>query len=246
MKIDLTGKVALVTGAAGGIGKAVVASLLAAGAQVVAEDINPAVAALALPNRVATITGAVAVAQTAQAAVRLAETTFEGLDILINCAGRSLPRAFLETTEDEWDNLLADNVKGAFLHAQAAVPALILRGGGTIVNVSSISGEVGLPNLVAYCTSKGAVNLFTKSLALELAPHYIRVNAVAPGVVETSILDSLVANGRQSLRDSGAQAPLGRVGQPEEIARVILFLASAESSFMTGSVTIVDGGYTAE
>lgn len=240
------GKVALVTGAAGGIGRAVVASLLAAGAQVVAEDRNPAVAELASPGRIVTVEGAVAVAQTAHDAVALAEATFGGLDILINCAGRSLPRAFLETTEQEWDSLLADNVKGAFLHAQAAVPALIRRGGGTIVNVSSISGEVGLPNLVAYCASKGAVNLFTKSLALELAPQRIRVNAVAPGVVETPILDGFVPDGRQSLRDSGEQTPLGRAGQPEEIARIILFLAAAESSFMTGSVTVADGGYTAE
>ena len=246
MKIDLTGKTALVTGAAGGIGRAVVAGLLAAGARVVAEDLNPAVQELAQPGRVAALVGAVALAQTARAAVALAEATFGGLDILINCAGRTLPRPFLETTEDEWDHLLADNVKGAFLHAQAAVPALQRRGGGAIVNVSSVSGEVGFLNLVAYCASKGALNMFTKSLALDLAPLHIRVNAVAPGIIETPILDGFVPDGRQALREAGAQAPMGRAGQPTEIANVILFLAAAEASFLTGAIVQADGGYTAE
>ena len=110
----------------------------------------------------------------------------------------------------------------------------------------SISGIVGIANLIAYCTSKGAVTLFTKSLAVELAPKNIRVNAVAPGVIETSILDALTPDGREILRNEGAKQPIGRAGQPEEIANVILFLASSMSSFMTGSIVVADGGYTAK
>ena len=246
MKIDLTGKVALVTGAAGGIGRAAVAALLDAGACVVAEDRDPAVAELAaLGPGVATLVGEVARAATAQAAVALAETRFGGLDILLNNAGRSLPKPFADLTEADWDDLLADNVKGMFLHAQAALPALRRRGGGAIVNTSSVSGQVGFPNLVAYCASKGAVDAFTRSLALELAPHNIRVNAVAPGVVETPILDQLVADGRQALREAGAREPLGRAGQPAEIAALLLLLAAPAASFMTGAIVPVDGGYTA-
>ncbi len=246
MKIDLTGKVALVTGAAGGIGRAVVAALLDAGASVVAEDLNPAVQELEqLSPRVASLCGPVADTGTAQAAVALAEARFGGVDILINNAGRTLPKALADTTDAEWDSLMADNVKGMFVHVREALPSLRRRGNSTIINTSSISGVVGLPNLVAYCASKGAVNQFTKSLALELAPHGIRVNAVAPGVIDTPILDPFGAGGRQSLQEAGAKEPLGRAGQPEEIANVILFLAAPQASFMTGAVVLADGGYTA-
>lgn len=246
MNIDLTGKVALVTGAAGGIGRAVVAALLEAGASVVAEDLNPAVRELEqLSPRLVSVQGPVADTATAQAAVALAEATFGGLDILINNAGRTFPKALADTTDAEWDGLMADNVKGMFVHAREALPSLRRRGGGAIVNTSSVSGVVGMPNLVAYSASKGAVNQFTKSLALELAPHCIRVNAVAPGVIDTPILDLFGANGRQALQEAGANEPLGRAGQPDEIANVILFLASPQASFMTGTIVLADGGYTA-
>jgi NAD(P)-dependent dehydrogenase (short-subunit alcohol dehydrogenase family) len=270
MKIDLTGKVAIVTGAAGGIGRKTVALLSAAGASVIAEyrtpesltgsrsplsaaeassgakDINPTLKELEnLHDNIITLQGEVAATQTAKAAVALAKERFGGVDILINNAGRTFPKPFADITDDDWDSLQADNVKGMFIHAREVLPLMIQRGGGTIVNVSSISSVVGMANLVAYCTSKGAVNQFTKSLAVELAPHNIRVNAVAPGIIDTPILDKFVADGRKVLQEEGAKQPLGRVGQPEEIANIILFLAASESSFMTGSIAIADGGYTA-
>lgn len=114
------------------------------------------------------------------------------------------------------------------------------------LKLSGQSVRVYLSNYVAYCTSKGAVNQFTKSLAIELAPHNIRVNAVAPGIIETPILDKLVADGRKFLREEGAKEPLGRAGQPDEIANVILFLSAPETSFITGSIVMVDGEYTAK
>jgi NAD(P)-dependent dehydrogenase (short-subunit alcohol dehydrogenase family) len=247
MNIDLTGKVAIVTGAAGGIGCKIVALLNAAGASVVAEDINPTVKALeSLSDNIVAVQGEVAATQTAKAAVALAEKTFGGVDILINNAGRTFPKPFADITDDDWDSLQADNVKGMFVHAREVLPSMTQRGGGTIVNISSTAGVVGMANLVAYCTSKGAVNQFTKSLAIELAPYNIRVNAVAPGIIDTPILDKFVADGRKFLQEEGAKEPLGRAGQPEEIANVILFLAASQSSFMTGSIVLADGGYTAK
>lgn len=144
MKIDLTGKVALVTGAAGGIGRAVVAALLEAGASVVAEDLNPAVRELEqLSPQLVSVQGPVADTTTAQAAVALAEAKFGGIDILINNAGRTFPKALADTTDAEWDSLMADNVKGMFVHAREVLPSLRRRGGGAIVNTSSVSGVVG-------------------------------------------------------------------------------------------------------
>jgi NAD(P)-dependent dehydrogenase (short-subunit alcohol dehydrogenase family) len=248
MSIDLNTKVAIVTGAAGGIGRAVVDLFVASGAYVIAEDLTEKVYELQheFAGKVIALQGEVADRATARKAVQLATEHFGGLDILINNAGRSFPKPFLEINDEDWDNLMATNVKGMFVHAGEAVPAMAERGGGVIVNTSSISGLVGIPNLVAYCTSKGAVTLFTKSLALELAPKNIRVNAIAPGVIETGILDDLTSNGRQVLRDEGAKEPIGRAGTPKEMADVILFLSCAQSSFMTGSIVTADGGYTAK
>jgi len=247
MKIDLSEKVAIVTGAAGGIGRKTVEAFLEAGAAVIAVDKSEKVIELeSSSSRVAIVQGEIAKPITAKNAVSIANEKFGGLDILVNNAGRSFPKPFLEISERDWDEVMADNVKGMFLHMQEAVPSMIARGGGSIVNVSSISGIDGIANLVAYCSSKGAVNMPTKSSAIELARHHIRVNAVAPGIIETPILDNLAPNGRQSLIDLGAQEPIGRVGQPEEIANVILFLASDASGFMTGSIVAADGGYTAK
>ena len=248
VNINLEGKVAIVTGAAGGIGLALVALLIKAGAKVIAEDKSPAVYELEsrYSGNVYATQGEVAERATAKRAVELAAEKFGGVDILVNNAGRSFPKAFLEIQDGDWDSVMADNVKGMFVHASEAVPSMMTRGGGTIVNTDSISGLVGIANLVTYCTSKGAVSLFTKSLAVELASKNIRVNAVAPGVIETPILDSLAPNGREVLRNEGAKEPIGRAGKPEEIANVILFLASSLSSFMTGTIVVADGGYTAK
>ncbi|MCW3170301.1 glucose 1-dehydrogenase [Chryseobacterium sp. 09-1422] len=248
VNINLEGKVAIVTGAAGGIGLAVVALLIEAGANIIAEDKSENVYKLEnqYPGNVYATQGEVSERATARRAVYLATEKFGGVDILVNNAGRSFPKAFLEIRDEDWDSVMADNVKGMFVHASEAVPSMIARGGGTIVNTDSISGLVGIANLVTYCTSKGAVSLFTKSLAVELAPENIRVNAVAPGVIETPILDSLVLHGREVLRNEGTKEPIGRAGQPEEIANVILFLSSSLSSFMTGTIVVADGGYTAK
>jgi NAD(P)-dependent dehydrogenase (short-subunit alcohol dehydrogenase family) len=241
----LDGTVALVTGAAGGLGRELVRRLREEGAAVVAEDIDPAVAELE-SDRVASVQGDVAQAGTARAAVAVALDRFGGLDLLVNNAARFLLKPILETTDEEWDGLMAANVRGAFVHSREALPHLLERRGG-IVNVASISGLVGLPEQAAYCATKGAIVQLTRQLAVQYAGQGVRVNAVAPGAIDTPFVDRALDLPPDPARmeQIGAQHPLGRVATPAEIAEVVLFLASPRSSFVTGAVLAADGGYTA-
>lgn len=249
MNIDITsgldGKVALVTGAAGDIGRATVALLRAHGMRIVAEDIHPAVAELAESGRVVTLTGDVGDEQTAQAALERALREFGQLDVLVNNAGRTLNKRALDTSVDEWDAILATNARGNFLHSREALRAMVKQRSGAIVSVASVVSSVGMPDLAAYAASKGAIAQLTKVLAVEYGEHGIRVNAVAPGVVETNILAGIVEDSRATLASYGHLHPLGRVAQPAEIADVIAWLASPRASFVTGALIMADGGYTA-
>lgn len=245
LSLGLQGKVALVTGAAGDIGRKTVESLSAQGALVVAEDRKPEVADLAEGGRIVTLVGDLADEATAVKAVALAVEQFGGLDILVNNAGRHLSRPALETTAADWDGVLNVNARGTFLHSREALCVMAPRGAGVIVNVASISGVVGIADQVCYAASKGAIIQMTKALAVEFGRRGIRVNVVAPGVVVTGILDDVVPNGRERLASRGDSHALGRVGTAEEIADVIAFLASPRSSFITGAVVMADGGYTA-
>lgn len=245
---EFDGQVAIVTGAAGGVGSEVVRQLHAAGASVVAEDISPAVADLETPDgRIVALQGDVAEAATAERAVALARDRFGRLDVLVNNAARFLMKPALETTDDEWDQLMRVNVRGFFVHARAALPALAERDASAIVNMTSISGLVGLPLQTAYCATKGAIVQLTRQLAVEFAPQGVRVNAVAPGAIETPfLLDALPPDPSEILRDIAASHPIGRTSQPAEIAAIVVFLASARAGFMTGAIVPVDGGYTAQ
>jgi NAD(P)-dependent dehydrogenase (short-subunit alcohol dehydrogenase family) len=249
MTSGLEGKVAIVTCASGGVGQATVGLLVDRGAAVVAEDIDPQVERLAAETpRVASIVGDVKRAETAEAAARLALDRYGGVDILINNAAIILSKDILATTEAEWDEMMAVNVKGAFHHCRAALPHFLARSGGSIVNVASISGIVGLPQQAAYCASKGALVQMTRQLAIEYADHGIRVNAVAPGAIDTPFLARhLAAQADPKAAELAVNAahPLGRYATPREIASIIVFLASPESSFMTGAIVAADGGYTA-
>lgn len=243
MELDLKGKVAIVTGAAGDIGRATVASLLAEGALVVAEDISPAVSALE-SAQVATVCGDAATEATAQAAIDTALKRFGRLDILVNNAGRTLNRPIVDTGFDEWQQILTVNAGSYFLHARAALPLMLAQRHGAIVNVSSISAIVGMQGLAAYSASKGAIDQLTRVLAAEAGSAGVRVNAVAPGVVETAFLGGDPNESRAALASFGAAHLLGRVAQPREIADVIVWLASSRASFITGAVVMADGGYT--
>jgi dihydroanticapsin dehydrogenase len=243
----LDGKVAIVTGAAGGVGRATVELLTRRGASVVAEDVDANVARLEAPN-VATVAGDVRKAGTARQAVETALSRFGRLDILVNNAAVIITKDILSTEEDEWNDLMAVNVTGVFHHCRAVLPEMIAQKRGSIVSVSSISGLVGLPLQAAYCASKGAIVQLTRQLAVDYAEHGVRVNSVAPGSIDTPFLTRYLDSQPDPVaaeRAIKAAHPVGRIGSPGEIAEAIAFLASDASSFITGAILSADGGYVA-
>jgi NAD(P)-dependent dehydrogenase (short-subunit alcohol dehydrogenase family) len=241
------GLVALVTGAAGGVGSAVVARLSDAGYRVVAADIAPAVEKLARPGRIATLQADVTADDTPARAVALAGTEFGRLDVLVNNAARFLRKPIADTTDEDLDRLLAINVRAAFRHAREALPRLTAVA-GCIVNVTSISGLIGVPNQSVYAMTKGALVQLTRQLAIEYAARGVRVNAVAPGAIDTDFMAEALAGDPDPAASRAltlSNHPIGRMSSADEVARVIAFLASPESAGITGSIVGVDGGYTA-
>jgi NAD(P)-dependent dehydrogenase (short-subunit alcohol dehydrogenase family) len=240
---EVEGKVALVTGAASGIGKAIALLLHARGAKVVAEDLNPAVEALSrsgLVPLVANITEDGA----AERAVGLAVEQFGRLDILVNNAGIIINKLVIDMTREDWERIQAVNATAAFLHSREAVKAMMSNKSGAIVNIASYASYFAFPTIAAYTASKGALAQLTRTLALEAIEHGIRVNAIGVGDVVTNILNDVVDDGPGFLARHGEAAPIGRAAQPEEIAEVVAFLASDRASFMVGSVVMADGGMT--
>ena len=242
---NLEGKVAVVTGAARGIGRSTVDLLRARGALLVASDLSEAVHELDSAD-IATSVGDGADEEAAKRTMALATERFKRLDILVNNAGRTLNKPLLDTSVEEWDAVLATNARGNFVHSREAVRVMAASGGGAIVSVVSVVASVAMKELAAYAASKGAITQLMKVIAVEYGKHGIRANAVAPGVVETDILQGTgVEDSRGTLAGYGDAHPIGRVAQALEIAEVIAFLASPASSFMTGALVTADGGYTA-
>lgn len=240
---EVEGKVALVTGAASGIGKAIALLLHARGAKVIAEDINPAVEELARPGLVPLVAD-ITQDGAAESAVALAVETFGRLDILVNNAGIIINKRVLDMTREEWERVQAVNATAAFLHCREAVKAMMPNKSGAIVNIASYASYFAFPTIAAYTASKGALAQLTRTLALEVIEHGIRVNAIGVGDVVTNILNEVMEDGPGFLAKHGEGAPIGRAAQPEEIAEVAAFLASERASFMVGSVVMADGGMT--
>ena len=180
------------------------------------------------------------------AAVQSAISAYGKLDILLNNAGILIRKNIEETTEEDWDRIFAINAKGVFLGTKAAIPAMRENGGGSIINISSTAGLVGSPNgSASYTATKGAVRLFTKSTAIQHAKEGIRCNSIHPGPIETDMIADTL-NDPANLELRMQRLPLGRVGKPSEIAYGAIYLASDESSFVTGSELVIDGGRTAQ
>jgi NAD(P)-dependent dehydrogenase (short-subunit alcohol dehydrogenase family) len=247
------GKVALITGGASGIGLATARLFLDEGAKLVLTDRDKSAveaALAALGNAAGFHLLDVTREDDWIAATDAAVAEFGRLDILVNSAGVALLRDIETTTLDAWRALMAVNLDGTFLGCKHAVRVMKERGGGSIVNMSSVAGLIGSGNLAAYSASKGGVRLLTKSVALHCARkgYNIRCNSVHPSFVETPMLRAMIAAGRDPAKMEAnytGAAPLGRLAQPIEVARTILFLASDESAFTTGAELVVDGGLTA-
>jgi NAD(P)-dependent dehydrogenase (short-subunit alcohol dehydrogenase family) len=243
---DLEGKVAIVTGAAGGIGRATALLLESRGAAVIAEDIKPSVQDLARDGRIVPFVRDVSREETAWRVVELAVERFGKLDILVNNAARIIYKPVADMTLAEWDAILSVNLTGVFLHCREAVRAMARTGGGAIVNVGSYACFFGFPQIGAYAASKGGLAQLTRVLAVENIKHSIRVNAVGSGDVVTDLLNDFMPDGREFLANHGKNAPIGRAARPEEIAEVIAFLACEKASFLVGSVVMADGGFSVQ
>lgn len=246
----LANKVALVTGGSRGIGRAIALGLAREGADVaVVFEKNVAAAEATvdsirgLGRRAVAIQADVADSAQVRAAVGRALDALGGIDVLVNDAGITGHAAFLEMTEEQWDRMLAVDLKSVFLVSQAVAREMASRGGGAIVNVTSIRAHSAIPGLSHYQAAKAGVEMLTRSMALELAPHGIRVNAIEPGSVETDMARARPM-APEVREERLKRMPLGRFGQPEDLAGAAVFLASEESAYVTGSVIKVDGGQT--
>ncbi|MFL6797615.1 MAG: SDR family NAD(P)-dependent oxidoreductase [Xanthobacteraceae bacterium] len=244
----LENKVAIVTGAARGIGRAIAERYGAEGARVVLADIDAAGEAVARAMGSKARFVAADVGDARQAAELVAQTCdlFGGVDILVNNAGILHGADFLDLAEADFDRVLRVNLKGAFLVGQAAARRMVAqveagKPPGTIINMSSINAVVAIPNHLPYCVSKGGIDQLTKVMALAMAPYGIRVNAIGPGSIMTDILKS-VASDKAAMQRILARTPAGRIGDPDEIAQVAVFLASSQASYITGQTIYADGG----
>ena len=246
------GKVALITGAASGIGAEAARLLAAQGARIAAADLNEA-GARTTADAVKGLAVAMDVTSESDWDRAVADTVsrFGALDVLVNCAGIELVRAIAQTSLADWRRVMSVNLDGVFLGTRAAIAAMGKRG-GSIINISSVAGINGFPRQAAYCASKGGVRLLSKAAAMECAEDNlgIRVNSIHPGIIDTpmarEILDSMDEAARAGVRARWAQLhPLGHIGSAMDVAQCILFLASDASAFVTGTELVVDGGLTA-
>lgn len=247
---DLSGKTAMVTGATRGLGEVAALALAKAGADVAVcgrskPDLERVPESIqSLGRKSAGFFMDVTSKKSVQDTVEDILNQFGKIDILVNNAGVNRRIPVLELSEEDWDLVITTNLKGYFLVAQAVVPQMIERGYGKVINMSSILGTVGLPNQVAYASSKGGVDQMTKVMALEWAKKGVRVNAIGPTYFETELVAQL-RNDPERFNFINDRTPMGRWGQPEELEGIVIFLAAPASDFITGQTIYIDGGWTA-
>ena len=237
----------IVTGAGSGIGRAVALRLARDGFRVLAADVDPA-AARATAEAAAALVSATEVDVRDEESVRamVALAASDGsIAALVNVAGVGSITNAPDTPLDVWERVMSVNATGTFLCCKHVIPRLRERGGGAIVNIASIAGLVGMRNRAAYCASKGAVVALTRSIALDHATEGIRVNAVCPGTVDTPWIGRLLEQAGETRERLAARQPMGRIGSPEEVAGAVAWLLGGESAFATGSMLVLDGGWTA-
>lgn len=246
----LSGKACLVTGAGSGIGRETALRFAEEGARIAVADIREAAArstAREIGETAIALTVDVTSAQSSAIAVESTCSHFGGLDVVVNNAGVTIVGAVHELSEDDWDRELDTNLKSVYLVSKAAWPRLLERGGGAIVNTASIAGLWAIPADAAYCASKAGVIMLTKCMALDGARSSIRVNCVCPGYTQTPMIDGYFqdqADPAEARRLAESLHPLGRLGQPRDIADAIVYLASEEATWVTGTALVVDGGLT--
>jgi len=248
---NVAGKVVVITGAGAGIGRATALMFAANGAKVVVTDVDEAGGQLTVDHIVSAGGEAFFVAHDVASEEQWTRTLagveerFGGIDVLVNNAGIYIIAPLADTTLEQWNRLFSINVGGVFLGSKHVAPYLAKRGGGSIINMSSVAGLRGTAGHTLYGASKGAVRILTKDLAAELAGQNIRVNSIHPTYVKTAMADYGAAMAGMTLEEMGTRmVPLGRLAEPEDVANVIVFLAADESSYLTGSEFVVDGGGT--
>jgi len=251
----LAGKVAFITGAGSGIGQATALLFAQTGARVCTVDLDPASAQATAGSitgwggQALSTAADVSASDHVRRAVDACLQHFGRIDILVNCAGIGSTQTVVDTPEDLWDRVFAVNVRGTFLCCKAIVSHMIEAGGGTIINIASVAGMVGLKNRAAYCASKGAVISLTQAIAVDHVGQHIRCNCICPGTVDSPWVARLLAAAPDPAAERAAlvaRQPMGRLGTPEEIARAALYLASDDAAFITGSSLVIDGGLTAQ
>jgi 3-oxoacyl-[acyl-carrier protein] reductase len=248
MTTDLAGQVAIVTGAARGLGRCIAETLSAAGAKVACVDVNADLLAEAVAGINAAggtaigLTCDVTNSERVGAVVDEVVRTFGGLKILVNNAGITKDTLIMRMKDEQWDAVIGINLRGTFLFTRAAARPLMKAHGGRIINIASVSGITGNPGQANYSASKAGIIGLTRTVAKELAGREITVNAVAPGFIATEMTATL---GEEILVEVKKQIPLGRLGEPQDVADAVLFLASPAAAFITGHVLTVDGGLTA-
>jgi glucose 1-dehydrogenase len=245
----LRGKTALITGSATGIGKAIAVELSAQGANVVINYIGSSDAALHLADELGrgsshaiAVEGDVSKAEDVRRLIRETVNTFGTIDLLVNNAGIEKRTPFLDIPLEDWNRIIEVDLTGPFLCAQAAAREMVKKGTrGVIINISSVHEEIPFPGNTAYCAAKGGLRMLCRNLALELAPHGIRIVNVGPGAIDTPINEKTLQDPekKQKLKQ---QIPLNRIGTPEEVARVVAYLASDHASYVTGTTVFIDGG----